>query len=847
MLLAACRWPSLIEPHATALRRAVEFVLGETTPLGIIATGTVIRGHADPASDIDLSVLHDAPYRRRVQRFFEGVPTEIFINPPHAVRSYLVSEQRAGRRITAHMLATGFVVLDRDPIVEQLLAESHDWLVRPEVFAPDDAQRARYAAASLLEDGADVTPVDSAVAALILGRAVTQMLEYWLRSRGRPIPRTKALVGKAFAEALHNPAYTSRVAAVTNVSAAVPASRRFAVPALVAVAALTMVLAAWNWMRPNRPTPVARYATTLGAPGALDGLTFAVEAAISPDGASLVFRRPLTGPGQLYVKRRDEVVAQPLAGTEGGSGPFFSPDGAWIGFVANGQLRRIPSTGGASLKLADSVDATFNRGAWLEGGSIIYYDLTTHTLRRLDPTDGTSKVIVTTAKLGGRYPWLPSPLPAGRGFLFTAHLTNCTGPVSCRPSRVYLYDIQRDSIRELFDDAIGAWHVNTGHVLYLTSAGTLMVVPWDNKALAPGGPAVAVLDGIQAPGFLVSNEGTAYYLMGRPEVSPSPLPNAVVTWVDRTGKVEPVDSSWQVNTGGADSGPLISDWGLDLSPDGQRIALTQLTDLGTDLWIKQLPTGPATRLTLHPGKDQSPSWTPDGRAITFLSDRPVGTGSTPAANSFNVWQQDADGTSEPRLLWGKDDPTDAFGSPDGRWIVLGTTTSTGTLSRGEILAVQPGVDSVARKIVATGYDTRGAALSPDSRWLAYVSNEQGTNEVFVRPFPDVSGGKWQVSSGGGSAPVWARSGRELFFVANGKMQVVRINRGPPFSAASPRTLFVIPEGVRAGSLDQGTFAISPDDQRFLMVRDNSWGEMAGNPTLVVVQNFFEELRAKLKQ
>ena len=128
-----------------------------------------------------------------------------------------------------------------------------------------------------------------------------------------------------------------------------------------------------------------------------------------------------------------------------------------------------------------------------------------------------------------------------------------------------------------------------------------------------------------------------------------------------------------------------------------------------------------------------------------------------------------------------------------------------------------------------------------------MSNEQGANEVFVRPFPDVNRGKWQVSSGGGSAPLWAHNGRELFYVAGGKMNQVRIHPGPPFSAEPPRVLFAIPDGVRAGSLVRGTFAITPDDQRFLMVRDNSWGDMAGTPTLVVVQSFFDELRAKLKR
>src|SRR5688572_5091941 len=390
---------------------------------------------------------------------------------------------------------------------------------------------------------------------------------------------------KAFAEALHNPAFTWPVATTTTDGAAGLASRRVALPALLAVTLLAVALAAWGWIRPSRTTSVARHPTTLGAPGALDGITFGIEAALSPDGASLVFRSPLTGPGQLYVKRRDEVVARPLAGTEGGSGPFFSPDGAWIGFVANGQLRRIPSTGGPSLKLADSVNATFNRGAWLDDGSIVYYDAPTRTLRRLGSGDATSKVIVSSATLGGRFPWLPTPLPSSRGILFTAHLTQCVGPVSCRPSRVYVYDARRDTVRALFDDAIGAWHVPTGHVLYLTSSGTLMAVPWDNAALAATGSPVPILDGIQAPGFVVSNEGTALYLLGRPEFAPGPTPNSAVVWVDRNAHVEPVDSSWQVNTGGtygsADVAP--ETWGLALSPDGGRIALTLLTGLGTDV------------------------------------------------------------------------------------------------------------------------------------------------------------------------------------------------------------------------------------------------------------------------
>jgi Tol biopolymer transport system component len=655
------------------------------------------------------------------------------------------------------------------------------------------------------------------------------------------LPADRFESAKAFVDALHNPALAPSIA-----PAGTP-SRRFIVPALSALIVIAAALAAWGWLRPSDERAVTRYTTTLGAPGGLDGIALRIETALSPDGASLVFRNPLTGPGQLYIKRRDEITARPIAGTEGGSGPFFSPDGAWIGFFANGQMRKVPSAGGTSVKIVDAVDPTYNHGAWLADGSIVYYDFEAHTLRRLRAGEATSRVIASPEKLDGRYAWLPTPLPDARGILFTAHRTNCVGPVSCRPSRVYVYDARKDTIRALFDDAVGAWYVPTGHVLYLTSSGTLMAAPWNNATLAATGKPVPILDGIQAPGFVVSNEGTAIYLLGSPEFAPGPTPNAALVWLDRRGRMEPVDSSWQVNTGGTYSaGDIPIGWGLALSPDGRRIALTLLTDLGTDVWIKQLPAGPVSRLTLYPGEDRAPAWTSDGRAITFLSDRPVPPNTTRRPGEMALWEQPADGTGEPRLLWGKDEPTDGFSSPDGRWLLLGAAGS-GSNAGGDILAAHPGVDSAARRIVATEYDEGGSALSPDSRWLAYVSNEQGGNEVFVRPFPDVKGGRWQVSSGGGSAPLWAHNGRELFYVNGKNMYVVQVNPGPPFSAEPPRVLFTIPGLVRVGSLARGTFAITPDDQRFLMVRDRNWGDMAGTPTMVVVQNFFEELRAKLKK
>jgi hypothetical protein len=200
--LSRCRWPSLAAPFAAGLREAVAFVFAETIPLGIIATGTIVRGQSHASSDLDIVVFHDAPFRRRIQRYFNGVPTEILVNPPEKVRSYFVEEHREGRLITAHMVATGVVVYEADPVVEELRAESRDWLARPITVLPEQMVRERYIAATRLEDGADVSATDGPTAAMFLTQAVIAMLEFSLRARGERLPRSKELLATI---AAHDP------------------------------------------------------------------------------------------------------------------------------------------------------------------------------------------------------------------------------------------------------------------------------------------------------------------------------------------------------------------------------------------------------------------------------------------------------------------------------------------------------------------------------------------------------------------------------------------------------------------------------------------------------------------
>jgi hypothetical protein len=193
-LLARCVWPDLAPPFDAALRDAVAFVLDTFDPLGVIATGTIIRGTAHASSDLDVCVVHDAPYRRRIQRVFRGVPAEIFVNPAHVIRGYFEEEHRDARPVTAHMLATGFVVYARDPVVGALREEASAWLARRHTPSGDEVVRARYAAATRLEDGADVTEVDPATAMMLLADAVTAMLEHLCRVRDGRLPRPKELL-----------------------------------------------------------------------------------------------------------------------------------------------------------------------------------------------------------------------------------------------------------------------------------------------------------------------------------------------------------------------------------------------------------------------------------------------------------------------------------------------------------------------------------------------------------------------------------------------------------------------------------------------------------------------------
>lgn len=497
----------------------------------------------------------------------------------------------------------------------------------------------------------------------------------------------------------------------------------------------------------------------------------------------------------------------------------------------------VPVSGGTSLQLVDSIDISYPGGAWLDDGSIVFHAWP--DVRILPPGGGESRIIAPANGFDGQLPWLPKALPDSRGALLITCGTS--GASSCASPRGFAYDARNDSLRLVLPDAAAAVYAPTGHLVYITASGSLMAVGWDNEALATVGSPVSLLDGVQAPGLALANDGTLLYVLGPQIYRTGPVSNAELIWVDRSGAVEPVDPTWQFNTSA-----LLST--IALSPDGSRVALHLLTDLGTDVWIKGLPAGALSRLTLYDGEDVLPAWTPDGRSVTFLSDRPTEPGGEPRTGQLALWRQSANGAGdEPAPLWTTGAVAQGHEVAGGAWVVL-TVPGRGDREL-DIVAAQPFRGGVADTLLDGSADERAAAVSPDGRWLAYLSNETGAYEVFIRPFPDVARGKWQVSSGSAGSPLWARDGRTLFYQGGGNMNAATVSPGPPFVVGQPRVLFPLPTGVRpppSRNLATGLFALTSDDQRFLMIRNVDPFANTEPPRLVLVQNFFEELRARVE-
>ncbi len=678
------------------------------------------------------------------------------------------------------------------------------------------------------EDAAPVTRLRKSVPANV-SAAVAKSLE--------KLPADRFESAKAFADALGNPGFTVSIANGTSGTGGrlQRAGTRWTgalTAALATVALAAVAVAVWALRRPTPPGSVGRYAVVLDSAAQLAyrGTAEPARLALTPDGQTLVYvGNRLAGyasENQLFVRPLRSLDARALPGTMGATRPAVSWDGSQVAFLVGSNeksLLVVPLAGGPPLTLVDSGVAS--GPAWGPEGFVYYLDRT-GKIRRVAASGGPIENVVQVAPSqgGGTYHWL-TILPGGRGALVGEE------PVARSDDSHYslhAVDLTTGRLGATWPGVLARYVVEAKVLLYVLPDGSLMSVPFDPSARELRGRPQALFAGVStrsgetdldiASGMLV------YALQGTNGTE-------FMAWVNRAGGApQAVDSTW-------DDTEFES---FALSPDGNRLAIT-VGGGGSkgagdqqrgDIWIKQLERGPISRLTFGGDDNSDPSWSADGRFVSYSSLR---------GNHRKLWRRRADGVGEEQLVadvQGRE-LIESRWSRDGAWLLVSVA---GPPSY-DILAMQLAVDTTLRPLLAEPYHELKPSLSPDGSWLAYVSTESGAAQVFVRPFPDVQAGKWQISLDGGTDPVWSADGRELYFRSNDgdELLVADMTKGPALAGRrmltkSPRTT-----GFELNAQDR-MFDVSPDGRRFL-VSVNGKNDISGH--LVVVQNFIAELQAAM--
>jgi len=617
-----------------------------------------------------------------------------------------------------------------------------------------------------------------------------------------------------FVEALQNPAFTTTRTTTSPGMAPVRAGPwKSLALALAAATAMLAAVLAWSALRTGPTPPVSRQRVLLAKlpSPSIVGL----GTAIAPDGSAIVFQDSIGRGTRLWIKERDQIQPTALATPDADSpvGPFFSPDGTWIAFC-DGKLRKVPRTGGAPITVSDSVTSVYG-GAWLDDGTIVFPGANGQALYRVNADGGQTERIAIVDSLGILVVAV-TPLPKARGVLLGA-----IGPANAQS--VWALDLHNGTAHEIVPGAAVAWYLPSGMLVFARPDGSVFVAPVDLGSLSLSGPAVPAFAGVRTvrglPDLQASANGTLLYALGSSSMGQG---RGTPTWVTRTGQATPVDSTWHVG--------IVLNGGVSLSPDGRRIALSSLDSSGrADMFVRRVSSGVPSRLTFEGMTNIRPAWSPDGERLLYVSDRD----GTP-----NLWLKPADGSEQARPVGRTDRPIWEGGwSPDGTWLLLRTDDV--AVGHGDILGVRLGADSAAVPLVATDAEETSPAFSPDGRWLAYASGVSGRKEVYVRPFPNVADGPWQVSTAGGTEPRWAHNGRELFYRnGRGYLEVASIHTTPSFEVGDRHELF--DANAYAANDDDWYYAVAPDDQRFLMILRSTEVD-AGSQGWILVENMLPEL------
>jgi len=532
--------------------------------------------------------------------------------------------------------------------------------------------------------------------------------------------------------------------------------------------------------------------------------------ALSPDGRRLAFvAKDASGNNLLWIRPLDSLAAQPLPGTENSSFPFWSPDSRFIGFFADGKLKRIDASGGPPQELCDA--PVGRGGTWNQDGVILFAPLGSDSLYRVSAGGGVAtpatRLDPARGEDGHRWPFF---LPDGRHFLYAVTSFGSGG----QKEKIGIYAGSLDSKEEtlLLRANSSVAYAPPGYLLFFRD-GSLLAQPFDAAGLRIRGDPTPVAEQIQyfpqtyQVLFSVSENGLLLY---QPR---SASAGSRLVWFDRSGK--------EIGSLGA----LGNQANPRISPDGKRVAL-DITDSktgNTDIWIYESSRGTATRFTFDPSEETNPIWAPDASRIVLASNL--------GARVQDLYQKDSSGAGSQEVLLKSDAgklPTDW--SLDGRFILYRDRDAKTHEFGLKVLPVTG--DRKPMSVVNTKGERTAGQFSPDGRWVAYSSNESGKREVVVAPFRG-PGGKWQVSTAGGSEPRWRRDGRELFYLApDGKLMAVEVKQGPKFEAGVAEPLFQTRRREHISNTDLFSYDVSADGQRFLINTDV--GELASSPLTVVV-------------
>jgi serine/threonine protein kinase/Tol biopolymer transport system component len=553
--------------------------------------------------------------------------------------------------------------------------------------------------------------------------------------------------------------------------------------------ALLALLFAWRAARNSRDaSPPTFMSITLPRADVADAGMENLLMDISRDGRTLAYCARRDDIVRLYVRSFDEREAVELAGTEGASNPFFSPDGQWVAFAAGAKLKKVSVRGGPVFELRDLFEG-HRAGVWLDDGSIICVPSFASPLFRIPAGVGGagSAVTVIDTAAGERTHRWPGAFPGGEWVYFTVGAER--NPGDYEDAEIAAVSLKTGERRSLIQGASMARYAKPGHMLF-SRGGVLMSAPVDPDNPKLLGPAVPVLDkiaGQQTSGavhFATSETGTLAFVTAREGEYDMRL-----AWVDRWGKVTVL------------AAPPRRYVAPRLSRDGKQVFVTVGPAFGRgDLWRYDVDRETLTRLTFD---DHSivGVWMPDQRHMLFQRE----------AGAFQLMMASTEGDANERMIYQRKIPVYVSDvSPDGKWIIISDWGS----PQSDIYVV-PTDGGDPTPVVTDPFGQFGGMVSPDGRWIAYTSSETGSYEVHVRPFLR-PGNRWQVSSGGGIHAMWGPSSRELCYLSGSSMMSVAIDAtGDVVQVGRPRKLFDLPTTATKLQVDYRDFDMTSDGTRFI--------------------------------